>query len=72
MNPIAHIRKTVFDVSQAAFAALAGVSQGTVSKWETGGLEPSRDELKRIRAAALAKGLKWNDRWFFEVPRRES
>lgn len=68
MGPIKHIRKKVFGASQEVFADVAGVTQATVSRWETGGFEPSRDELDRIRQAAQSRGLPWDDSWFFEAP----
>lgn len=69
MNQIRHIRKSVFGLSQVDFAALMPpVAQGTVSKWENGELEPSRDEMAQIRSAAIERGLAWDDAWFFEAP----
>ena len=74
MRPIEFIRTQVFKQPQAAFAKLAGVSQGTVSKWEAGKLAPSQDEMNRIRSAAIRLGIEWQcepwqDEWFFVVPR---
>ena len=68
MRPIAHIRTKLFKMNQTAFAKVAGSNQGTVSRWETGELEPDRDILERIREAALDRGLEWSDSLFFEVP----
>lgn len=68
MNAMLHIRKNVLKLSQAAMAAVAKVSQGTVSKWETGELFPDRREMERIRTEALRRGFAWEDRWFFECP----
>lgn len=68
MQPISHIRKSVFRCSQAELASLAGVSQATVSRWESGELNPNLDEMARIRAAALSASKDWDDRWFFELP----
>ena len=68
MNPLLHIRKNVFDVTQVEMAAIAEVSQGTVSKWESGALAPDRHELGRIRQEAARRGLTWDDAWFFEAP----
>lgn len=68
MNPIRHIRLCVFEAIQADFAEFAGVTQATVSRWETGEFEPNRDDLERIREAAIKQGRPWEDRWFFEVP----
>ena len=67
MRPMEYIRREVFHISQAAMAAIALVNQATVSRWESGGAEPSRDEMDRIRAAALIRGLRWRDSWFFEA-----
>jgi transcriptional regulator with XRE-family HTH domain len=63
-----HIRKSVLNVSQRAMAAIAAVSQSTVSKWEKGTLSPGRDKLARIREEAVKRGHDWDDRWFFEIP----
>lgn len=68
MNALRHIRKTVLELSQAEIAALVGVSQGTVSKWENGELSPSLEEISALRAEAHKRGLAWDDRWFFESP----
>jgi transcriptional regulator with XRE-family HTH domain len=68
MNALRHIRKSVFGLSQAEIAAIAEVSQGTVSKWENGEANPSRDEMAKIRAAAHERGFAWDDSWFFDVP----
>lgn len=68
MHPIERIRREVFEMTQASFAEVAGVTQATVSRWERGEFEPSRDELSRIRDEARRKRLKWRDAWFFERP----
>jgi len=68
MGPIAHIRRNIFRMTQAAFGALAGVTQATVSRWEAGESEPNRDEMERIRTEALQRGIQWDDRWFFRAP----
>lgn len=67
MNPIRYIRTEVFKLKQAEFAAVAGVKQSTVSRWENGG-EPSLEEMRAIRQAALDRKIKWNDAWFFNAP----
>ena len=68
MNAVEHIRTRVFKETQTGFAAIAQVSQPTVSRWEAGTLEPGRDELALIRQEALARGLPWQDQWIFEAP----
>jgi predicted transcriptional regulator len=72
MSALRFIRKDVLGFSQAELAAVAEVSQGTVSKWEAGDLTPSLDEMSRIRAEALSRGLTWDDRWFFDSPAAEA
>lgn len=70
MNAVEHIRKRVFKLKQAPFAAVAGVSQPTVSRWEEDqlpGSQPTRAEMDRIRSAALERGLDWDDSWFFQT-----
>lgn len=69
MRPIEHIRRNVFQVTQSAFAAIAGTTQPQISRWEVGSAEPSRDEMAKIRAAARRRRLDWDDRLFFEVPK---
>lgn len=71
MGPIEHIRKTILEISQAALGDIAGVTQATVSRWENGELEPGREEMARIRESARARGIAWDDRWFFEAPSPE-
>lgn len=67
MRPIEHVRRSVLGVTQAALAKVAGVSQATVSRWEKGDLAPSLDELQRIRAEAMQRGIAWDDSLFFEA-----
>ena len=57
-------------MTQAPFAAVAGVSQPTVSRWEEDSLpgsQPDREEMERIRSAAIKRGLPWSDSWFFQT-----
>jgi transcriptional regulator with XRE-family HTH domain len=68
MSPIKHIRKNLFDVSQAVFGEIAGMTQASVSRWETGEQTPSHTEMSRIRDEAKRRGLRWDDLWFFEPP----
>jgi DNA-binding transcriptional regulator YiaG len=67
MNAIRHIRKNVFRLKQQEFAAIAGVQQSTVSRWERGEASPSLSEMAAIREAARGK-RGWSDRLFFETP----
>lgn len=68
MNAITHIRKKVFRVTQQEFAAICGVQQSMVSRWENGHAAPTLDEMQRIREAASARRIKWSDKLFFEAP----
>ena len=68
MNPIHKIRREVFGVSQAEFGEIAGTTQASVSRWENAEQEPGLEEMARIREAARARDIEWDDRWFFEGP----
>lgn len=68
MRPIENIRRRIFRVSQTEFGSIAGTTQASVSRWERGELSPDQTEMERIRAEARARGLDWDDTWFFEVP----
>ena len=65
MSNLKHIRDDVFGVTQAEFAAIAGVTQATVSRWERGEFLPGMPEMIRIRAEALSRNLEWDDGLFF-------
>lgn len=67
MNALKHIRKNLFSVTQADFAAAVGVTQATVSRWESG-VSPSLDDMRSIRQAAEERNIDWDDRFFFETP----
>ena len=67
MTVLKLIRLNVFGVDQVGFAAIVGVTQGTVSRWEHG-MEPSLTNLSAIRYAAMSRGLPWSDSWFFAPP----
>lgn len=69
MTPIEHIRRNIFDATQAQFAVIAGTTQASVSRWENGEQAPDQREMERIRNAARKRKIRWHDRWFFEAPR---
>jgi transcriptional regulator with XRE-family HTH domain len=66
MSVFKRIRIDLFHLQQSELAAIAGVSQATVSRWETGELTPGYEELKRIREEAVRRGIAWDDALFFE------
>lgn len=70
MNAIRYIRKDVFGLRQQDFAAIAGVPQSRVSRWEKGLAAPNLDEMGRIRSEAKSRKLKrkWSDDLFFNAP----
>ena len=69
MTPIKRIRVEVFRLKQTEFAEAIGVTQPTVSRWESGALHPSMNDLAKIRDLAKARSVLWNDSWFFEAPK---
>lgn len=66
MKPIEQIRREVFSVTQAEFAGLAGVTQATVARWESGELSPRQEHMQAIRREAKRRRLKLRDSMFFE------
>jgi len=66
MNTMHHIRTKVFRVSQGEMARIAGVSQSTVSKWESGIQTPMSSAFAHIRREARRRAVPWDDKWFFE------
>ncbi|WP_373414847.1 helix-turn-helix domain-containing protein [Ensifer aridi] len=65
--------RRVREIKQGHFAQLLGVSQGTISKWETGEARPSSKQIERItqfftnapapaRDAWLSRLVKYSDR----------
>jgi len=68
MSQLLHIRREVLKLTQSEMAAIAGVRQATVSRWEKGALEPSLAEMQAIREEAIRRGIDWRDAWFFPAP----
>lgn len=69
MTPLEYIRVRILDLNQTDMAGIAGVSQGTVSRWEAGSQVPDHTAMSRIRDHIRRRRLPWNDTWFFEVPK---
>lgn len=65
MNPLLHIRRDIFSLTQAEMADMAGVRQATVSRWERGLMSPTLKRLSRIRREAQRRKLPWDDNWLF-------
>jgi transcriptional regulator with XRE-family HTH domain len=66
-----YLRKTVLKVTQSEMARITDASQATVSRWESGELEPDRRQLQAVRDAALAAGADWSDSWLLEAPKTD-
>ncbi|MFC3693387.1 helix-turn-helix domain-containing protein [Chenggangzhangella methanolivorans] len=64
MNVISAIRKRL-RVSQSDLAVIAGTTQATVSRWESGDLHPDLPQMAAIREAAQGRDVEWDDAWFF-------
>lgn len=71
MNYLKRIRTEIFEVSQAEFARIAGVSQPTIHRWESDehASTPPLQEMNNIRSAAIKRGIDWRDEWFFSPKR---
>ena len=66
MKSMRYIREEVFGLTRHEFAALLDINPVAVWYWERAVRSPSFDSLERIREAAMARGIKWQDRWFFQ------
>lgn len=66
MTVMRRIREKVFGVSQTEMARIAGVTQSTVSRWESGTHTPLYPVFNKIRDEAKKRAILWDDRWFFE------
>ena len=66
MNSIQHIRKNILRMTQGEMATAANVSQATVSRWESGELEPSIGEAAHILADAKRRGASLSPDDFFQ------
>ena len=58
---IRSVRTKLFGTTQELFGEMVGKSHVVVSRWEAGEAKPGLDELLRIRAAARAFGLPYED-----------
>lgn len=67
-TPMLYVRKFILDLTQGEFAEIAKTSQGTISKWEAGELEPDRAQLALISEEIQRRRIKWNDTWFLRLP----
>jgi predicted transcriptional regulator len=43
-----HLRTEILGLSQMALAEALGVSQASISRWETGDLEPSFSDIRKL------------------------
>lgn len=67
MSTMHFIRTKIFKVNQIEFAAIVGVGQATISRWDQGKTSPDLANLQRIRAAAAQRGIPWDHSWFFDA-----
>ncbi|NEI71043.1 helix-turn-helix domain-containing protein [Rhizobium lusitanum] len=66
MNVFRHIRTNIFGLRQGEFADAVGITQGAVSRLESGDPNPSYNTLISIRKAAASRGVAWDDSYFFD------
>jgi DNA-binding transcriptional regulator YiaG len=59
------LRIEVFGATMEVIASIAGTTPPTVSRWESGELDPGLAEIKRLRDYASRNGLVWKDSAIF-------
>jgi DNA-binding transcriptional regulator YiaG len=62
---IKRIRTEVFRTTQECMGEIAGVTGSKVSRWESGEIVPSLDEIAQLRIYAERNGLRWDDALLF-------
>ena len=68
ITPAQYIRTHVFKMeTQEEFARLLGYNQSQISRFERRAL--SIRAQQKIREAARKRKIRWDDNWFFEVPK---
>lgn len=65
MGPLYRVRKEILKLTQAEIAEVAKTRQATVSRWERGELEPSRDQLALVLEYARVHGIDLTPADFF-------
>jgi len=66
-SPPRYIRVRVFEMTQAAFGELLGISQSGVARIEASGDLSARLQ-RRILDLAEERGIAFDPQWFFTVP----
>lgn len=62
MSRIQQIRASL-GLTQLGFAEAIGVSQGTVSRWESDEMAISTDSWRAVKSAVLKARKPWRDSW---------
>lgn len=63
MSAIAKI-KAVLSATQYDLAVITGKNQATVSRWERGECLPNIQDLEKLRAECLRRGIPWADEYW--------
>lgn len=70
-TPARYIREQIFCVeTQGQFGDLLGVTQETISRYETGALRLNVQAQDRIRKLAAERGIDWDNNWFYDIPQQ--
>lgn len=64
MSVITAIRR-VLAVKQSELATIVGRNQATISRWEMGLGSPTIDDISKIRAEFIKRGVEWDETLIF-------
>jgi transcriptional regulator with XRE-family HTH domain len=67
MNAIVKI-KSVLGATQADLARITDRNQATISRWEAGDGVPNLEDLRKLRAEFLDRGIEWSEEFWAGEP----
>lgn len=67
MSAIAKI-KAALSATQVDLARITGRNQATISRWEAGEGVPNIEDLRKLRAEFLRRGIEWSEEFWAGEP----
>lgn len=60
--------KAALSATQVDLARITGRNQATISRWESGEGVPNLEDLRKLRAEFVRRGIAWSDEFWAEGP----